>query len=177
VSAPPVLGLRHGAVRLVPWSPEWRRLFALERARLASALGPLALGIEHVGSTAVPGLVAKPSLDIAVGVAALRADAPWRGPLEALGYDYAARAGVEGSHVFGLGRERTHLVHVVALGGPIWRDLVLLRDALRGDPALCRDYAALKERLAGQHPEDRAAYTAAKGEFIRRALDAHVPRP
>lgn len=146
--------------------------FAEERARLAGALGTTALGIKHYGSTAVPGMRAKPILDILIGVAALAGWEACHGPLLGLGYDYAADAGVPGHHIFGRGRdrtERTHLVHVVEFGGESWRTNLAFRDALRGDPALRAAYAAEKERAVGESPAGRAQYNALKRAFIDAA--------
>jgi hypothetical protein len=113
-----MLGLKKNLNLLVDYNPLWEAAFIEERERLDRMLGNIAKGIEHYGSTAVPGMRAKPILDILVGVIPLDDWAKCRAPLEALGYDYAAQAGVPGHHIFGRGRdftERTHLVHVVEL--------------------------------------------------------------
>ena len=85
------LGLKHGVNRLVDYDPQWPTAFADEAARLQQALGPLAKRIEHYGSTSVPGLRAKPIIDILIGLPQLEDWAKCRRPLEALGYDYAER--------------------------------------------------------------------------------------
>jgi GrpB-like predicted nucleotidyltransferase (UPF0157 family) len=165
------LGLAHGHNRLVPHDPRWQAAFETERARLAAALGPVARGIEHYGSTAVPGLPAKPIIDILVGVSPLADWERCHDPLLALGYDYAENAGVPGHHIFGRGRdrtERTHLVHVVEFGGESWRSNLAFRDALRADAALRADYLALKTRAIDAAPQGRAAYNALKGKAIAR---------
>jgi GrpB-like predicted nucleotidyltransferase (UPF0157 family) len=136
-------------------------------------LGELALGIEHYGSTAVEGLRAKPILDIVVGVLPLDNWTRCRGPLEALGYDYAEHAGIPDDFVFGRGRnrsERTHLVHVVAFAEELWRQGLAFRTALRGSPELRRQYLAIKERAVEKFPEGRARYTAEKRHFIEGVL-------
>jgi GrpB-like predicted nucleotidyltransferase (UPF0157 family) len=117
----------------------------------------------------VPGLPAKPILDILVGVAPLD---DWRlchDPMLALGYDYAENAGVLGHHIFGRGRdrtERTHLVHVVEFGGTSWVENLAFRDALRRDAALRQRYVALKMDAVEAAPDDRARYNALKQGFI-----------
>jgi len=167
---PALPGLAHGTVQLAEWTPRWAELFAAEAARLRAALGDLALDVEHYGSTSVPGLVAKPLLDILVGGAEATDPAPYIAALSPLGYDYSAHAGVPEHLVFGRGTARTHLVHVVRYGGETWRKALAFRDALRTDPGLRDDYAALKRQLAERHGFERSRYTAAKSAFIERAL-------
>lgn len=167
---PALPGVPHREVWLAEWTPRWAALFVEEAERLASALGPLAVAIEHYGSTSVPGLRAKPILDILVGAAGALAPRPFVSALAPLGYEYAPRAGVAHHLVFGKGIARTHLVHVVRHGGPEWRRALRFRDALRTDPGLAAAYAALKERLAARYRTDRAGYTDGKDNFIRQAL-------
>ena len=169
----PVLGLGPRLVRLAEPTPRWPALFAAEAERLAVALrafGPPR--IEHCGSTAVPGLAAKPILDIAIGVPASAIDVPGlAAALVPLGYAHAPRAVPEPGHeVFGKGDPRTHLLHVVTLHGEPWRRLLGFRDALRADPALAAEYAALKRELAARFPGERSSYTAGKGAFIERVV-------
>jgi GrpB-like predicted nucleotidyltransferase (UPF0157 family) len=163
-------GLAHGVVQLTSWTPRWQTLFEEEAARLAQALGPLALGIEHYGSTSVRGLLAKPILDILVGAPAPLDPAPYVAALVPLGYEFAPEAGVPDHVVFGRGRARTHLVHVVEYRHRAWDRGLRFRELLRTDPALARAYGELKTTLAQRHPADRASYTAAKAAFIERAL-------
>lgn len=165
------LGLAHNRNALVPYDSRWTDAFTRERLRLAGALGALARQIEHYGSTAVPGLPAKPILDILVGVTPLPDWALCHDPLLALGYDYAAHAGVPGHHIFGRGRhpgERTHLVHVVEFGGESWVSNLAFRDALRSDETLRAHYLAVKAEAIAAAPEGRATYNAAKTDAISR---------
>ena len=159
-------------VVLVPYDPAWHLRFEEERARLAHALGPLALDVQHVGSTALPGMPAKPLLDLAVGLARLD-DAPAAAPaLERLGYAplFGPHTGLRDRHVLVKGAPRTHQLHVVELAGDEWRRMVGFRDWMRTHPDDARRYAALKEELAAHHRDDRAAYAAAKTPFVRAIL-------
>jgi GrpB-like predicted nucleotidyltransferase (UPF0157 family) len=165
-------GVPHGHVVLADWTPQWGDLFTQEAARLRAALGPLALAIEHYGSTSVPGLRAKPILDILVGGRQATDPAPYVAALAPLGYEYAPWAGVPEHLVFGLGFDRTHLVHVVLFDGLAWRQALHFRNALRADPALREKYAALKERLARERPTERARYTEEKAAFVERVIGA-----
>jgi GrpB-like predicted nucleotidyltransferase (UPF0157 family) len=166
-----MLGLKKNLNLLVDYDPSWEAAFVEERERLARALGEIARDIEHYGSTAVPGLRAKPILDVLVGVSPLDDWVKCRIPLEALGYDYAADAGVPGHHIFGRGRdstERTHLVHVVEFLGEEWRSNLALRDALRRDESLRAAYLEVKERAVAASPEGRVRYNQLKGPFLAR---------
>jgi GrpB-like predicted nucleotidyltransferase (UPF0157 family) len=167
------LGLKAGVNLLAAYDPLWPAAFEEERARLADALGPLAKGIEHYGSTAVPGLCAKPILDIMAGVSPLSDWEKCRPALDAIGYDYAEGAGVPDHYIFGRGRdrtERTHLVHVVEYKGETWRGSLAFRDALRRDAGLREAYAREKERAAAAAPVNRASYNAQKGSFIAECI-------
>jgi len=164
-----MLGLKHGINTIEDHDPEWSRAFLEERARIDAAIGTVARGIEHYGSTAVEGLKAKPILDILVGVAPLDEWISCKHPLETLGYDYAENAGVPGHHIFGRGRdrsERTHLVHVVEFGGDSWRSNLAFRDALNADPTLRAEYLRIKEQALMLAPEGRAKYNELKHAFI-----------
>jgi GrpB-like predicted nucleotidyltransferase (UPF0157 family) len=166
-------------IAIVPYDPGWPRAFAEERERLRALFGPDLIGrIEHFGSTAVPGLAAKPIVDLLVEVYSLeRAREAIAPVLEARGYDYFWRPtfGDDGGpwYCWFIRREngrRTHHLHMVEPSFKEHWDRLKFRDALRADPARARAYEALKRRLAAAHPNDRAAYTQAKSEFIRTAI-------
>jgi len=166
-----MLGLKHGMNQLVDYDPEWPAAFEDERIRVRSAVGDVARGIEHYGSTAVVGLRAKPIIDILLGVAPLDDWIKCKRPLESLGYDYAENAGVPGHFIFGRGRdqsERTHLVHVVEFDGEPWRSNLAFRDALRADESLRAAYLRMKERAVTLAPEGRAKYNELKHLFIEQ---------
>jgi GrpB-like predicted nucleotidyltransferase (UPF0157 family) len=164
------LGLPQGRVTLVDYSPEWPRLFEEERARLEVAIGAAAVAIEHIGSTAVPGLAAKPVLDIALALGSLAAVDSLVAPLGALGYRYLGEYGLPGRHFFRKGEPVTHHLHVVEVSGEHWRVWRLFRDYLRGNPEEARRYADFKRELATKHPSDREAYTRSKADFVNDIL-------
>jgi GrpB-like predicted nucleotidyltransferase (UPF0157 family) len=168
----PLPGLPPGKVFLRPHDGRWAALFAEEAAVITEALGGAVLAIEHYGSTSIPGIDAKPVIDLLVGLQTLDEALAHRPALEALGYDYASHAGVPGHHVFGKGVARTHLAHFVEYDGAEWRRCLAFRDALRAAPARAAAYEALKRDLAARHPDDRAAYTAGKGAFVAEVLAA-----
>jgi GrpB-like predicted nucleotidyltransferase (UPF0157 family) len=170
-------------IRVVPYDPEWPRRFDAERALLERVLAPwLEGGVHHVGSTAVPGLAAKPLIDIVAGVRDFEEARAASEPLAELGYvsephrpgiaHHFAREIVAQSHkVDGFG------LHLTEPGSDLWRERLVFRDALRADAELAAEYEALKLRLAREHPDDRFAYTAGKREFVARVLAAHGLAP
>lgn len=160
-------------VVVVAYDPAWPERFARERDALARVFGSEAT-IEHVGSTAVPGLDAKPVVDILLGVAALDRVERRIPELAALGWEHRPELEAElpERRFFRkppTGPRECHL-HAAERGGAFWREHLAFRDRLRADPATARAYAELKRRLAARHREDRDAYTRAKADFVRAAL-------
>ena len=169
------LGLESRTVRVVPYDPRWPTLFEAESARLARAVtdaGCPALTFEHIGSTSVPGLAAKPILDIAAGRPSNVPASVFVRVFEDAGYIYRGESGLPGREFFRRGEARSHHLHLVELDGWHWRRYLTLRDALRGDAVLRDAYAALKHDLAAQHPHDREAYVEGKTAFIAEVLRA-----
>ncbi len=164
------IGLKKGTLRVVAHRPEWRGLFERERRALWDSVGDLVLDIQHVGSTAVPGLDAKPIIDIAAAVPSEEVLPRLEGPLRGLGYIYRGDAGGDGGHIFvkeSAPEVRTHHLHVVEAHDPQWRRWLLFRDMLRADETLRAAYARTKKGLQERFGEDRKGYTRAKDEFVR----------
>jgi GrpB-like predicted nucleotidyltransferase (UPF0157 family) len=166
-----------GAVRstdpivIVDYDPAWPARFEVMRDRLARALGPTAIRIDHVGSTSVPGLAAKPIIDIQVSVPDVADAAAFTEAIEAQGF--ASRMIEPGHHYFRPppGLPRDYQVHVCTTGGDWeWRHL-LFRDYLRADPETRAAYEALKRDLAMRFTHDRIGYNDAKGPFIDAAVE------
>jgi GrpB-like predicted nucleotidyltransferase (UPF0157 family) len=155
-------------VRVVPYDPSWPSLFEGERTRLERVLAPwLSGGVHHIGSTAVPGLAAKPSLDLLAGVRDLEEARAAVQPLCAEGYEHAFHR-VDALWF----RKAGAALHLTEPGSPLWRERLAFRDALRADPALAAEYEALKLRLAEEHPHDASAYTGGHRAFVARVLAA-----
>lgn len=158
-------------VLVVEYDPQWARHYEEERARIITALGGLIAGIEHVGSTAVPGLGGKPVIDIMIGVAQFEDGEQCVGPLEELGYEHLGEFGIPGRLYFRKGIPRTHQVHLVEQGGDFWEDVLLFRDFLRAHPETAEEYYSLKKGLAARFWTDREVYADAKTPFIRSVVE------
>jgi len=156
--------------KLSAYDPSWPGGYEREAPKLAEALAPI-VAIEHVGSTSVPGLVAKPTIDIAVAVETLTLDAAvWR-RMEALGYSYGGDHGLR-QHVFRKGASVPwrFLVHVIEHDGQMWRDYLHFREHLRAHPDDVRRYGDLKKVLL--KTRDDWYHGIDKAEFIESVLQS-----
>ena len=171
------LGLPQGENRLVPHDPQWSTRFDRESRRLRSVLPAEAVEIQHVGSTAVPGLRAKPIIDIAIAATDHRLADEWQVAMSSIGYDYPGDIGIPEHRIYGRDPGiRRFLIHVVDRDGQRWKDLLRFRDLLRWDPQLAVAYQAVKEAAATEHSRGpRRSYTNAKAEFIERVLAQKAP--
>jgi GrpB-like predicted nucleotidyltransferase (UPF0157 family) len=164
------------AVRIVEYDPAWPVMAAAEIARVGEALGGVATRIDHVGSTAVPGLAAKPIVDLQVSVREIEPTARYARTLEELGYLFAPDPESPDLHFFGrpAARPRTHHLHVCEVGSEHELRHLALRDYLRAHPEEAARYAALKRALVGRRPGDRLAYIEGKQDYVaaleRRAV-------
>jgi GrpB-like predicted nucleotidyltransferase (UPF0157 family)/protein associated with RNAse G/E len=170
-----MLGLPRGTVTLSPYHAEWPVLFRDEATQLQSAIGAHVLDIQHVGSTSIPGIPAKPIIDIAVAVDNFEAAAICIQPLEALGYHYRGEAGIPRRHYFSKGDPSTYHLHMNEISSADWQQQIAFRDYLRQHPAQALAYAQLKIQLAQQFPTDRLAYTESKSGFIAGVLQKALP--
>lgn len=161
-------------VRISHYDPAWHRAFAETGAAMRAVLRDVALRIDHIGSTSVSGLAAKPIIDIQISVNSFEPSAAFRRPLEQLGYVYRPQSTERTKRYFreSAGCRRTH-VHVRLAGSFSEQFALLFRDFLRSDPGAAKEYEGVKRRLAEQHRTDRHGYTEAKvpylWDIIRRA--------
>jgi NAD-dependent deacetylase len=155
-----------GPVVVVDYDPEWPKLYEEESERLRAAFADIAVEIEHMGSTAVPGLAGKPVIDISVGLSTLDLTKEQIAAMEGLGYEYLGEFGLPGRLYFRKGEATsTHHVHAVEWGGEHWRRHLAFRDYLRAHPAEARDYGEAKRRLAAEVEHDWHEYVARKNVF------------
>jgi GrpB-like predicted nucleotidyltransferase (UPF0157 family) len=163
-------------VNLVPYSQHWPLQFADIHAALLAVFKPQAVHVVHIGSTAIPNLVAKPVIDVLLGATSLFVIEENISHLEVLGYCYVSKY----EHEIPMRRyfvkaadtlPRIHL-HCVVLNSALWQDHISFRDALLSDSALAAQYQTLKMELAAKFAHDKAAYTESKAPFIQAVIRA-----
>jgi len=164
------LGLESGVVRLIEYDAQWPALFAAEQQRIRDHCGTLTVRLEHVGGTSIPGMCAKPVLDIAAGVPRGTAIQGCVAALDRAGYEHRGERGVPGRQYFRRGQPRSYHVHLVEADGPLWRDYVAFRDYLRAHTEAARQFANLKRVLAARFSRDREAYMNAKSLHVEEIL-------
>ena len=161
-----MIGLKRGTVKLVPHHKQWANAFEQEKKKLLARLGNVIINIEHVGSTAIPGIYAKPIIDMSIGVRRLKDAEKFIKPLDALGYHFYKKFQQQILFAKGPDKKRTHYLHAMRYNGAKWKSDLLFRDFLIKNPARAKAYNRLKQRLAKQYPNDREKYTAGKKSFI-----------
>jgi GrpB-like predicted nucleotidyltransferase (UPF0157 family) len=169
---PSDIGLKRGVAKLRAYSSSWPAYFEDERYRLWQIFGNKILGFEHIGSTSVPGLTAKPIIDMLMAIKSLNEIKQMKPILEKMGYQYRPNAGNAERVMFAKGPEenRTHDLHITTLNSQSWRQDLAFRDLLRNHPEVCREYERLKLSLAKQYEDTRELYTEGKAKFIKSTL-------
>ncbi len=163
--------LEKGVVELVPHDPNWKNAFEKEKNRLEGAIGQYVLDIQHIGSTAVAGICAKPIIDIAAAVENFEEAIVCVEPLTILGYVYHGENGIPRRHYFDFGSPCTVHLHIFELSSPEWQAHILFRDYLIRHPEAAARYEALKIRLAEAYRRDREKYTDSKGGLISEIIE------
>lgn len=170
------IGLKRGSVRVVPYDPDWSMYFQAERDLLRNALGASVLEIRHIGSTAIPGMPAKPIIDILAAVRNLADVGNFIDPLFRLGYEDKGDGSIAGRRYFVKGTEaaRTHHLNFYEMNSPGWTTHILFCEYLKSHAEVARQYAELKEKLAKVFPTDRASYTDGKESFVAAVVEKAV---
>jgi GrpB-like predicted nucleotidyltransferase (UPF0157 family) len=150
------------AIVVVDYDPRWPQLFEEESRRVAAALGDAVAAIEHIGSTAVPGLAAKPIVDILAGLRTLELRPGAIEVMEELGYEFLGEHGLAGRLFFRKGRPRSHHVHAVLVGSDLWERHLAFRDYLRANSTEAEAYAEFKLKLVRDVGGDRDGYVDGK---------------
>lgn len=166
------MGLKIGEVKLEKWNPQWRDDFEIEKQNLLNIFGLFAIDIQHIGSTSVYQLDAKPIIDITVSLKDLADFEKVRHAFEE-NPNYSIKCDNEPGEILirkGPENNRTHFIHVMEQGSQRLNDSIKFRDALRHSGQLRDEYCELKHRLASKYPNDRKSYTASKAKFIQRVL-------
>ncbi|MGW9019592.1 GrpB family protein [Priestia megaterium] len=166
-----MLGLERGLVKLEPYNDKWSKLFDEERELLSSQLKELITEIEHVGSTSIEGLFAKPIIDIAIGVSSLDKVIKIREKVKEIGY-LEVPVSIDDKHVFAKNKENkiTHFLHIMIYNQGLWRDQISFRDYLRSFPDAKVEYVKLKGELVKRYPIDVISYTNEKKKFVDSIL-------
>ena len=154
-------------INLAPYDSTWPLEFEAEADRITRALDGLPLRLEHIGSTSIPGLSAKPVIDILAGRPGTVPGSSYVAAFKQLGYEHKGAYGIPGRNYFRRGTPRTHHVHMFSTSSEMWEDHLLFRDYLRAHPELAREYETIKRELAVQFLNDKENYTDAKGPFVR----------
>lgn len=169
------LGLEAGVVRLAEYDERWPSIFTAEAQRILTFTEGWTLRLEHIGSTAIAGMSAKPVLDIAAGRPSGAALSPYITCFERAGYAYRGNRGLAGREFFCRGEPRAYHVHLVEDSSSLWREYLAFRNYLRAHTDAAARYARLKRLLAARFPLDRDAYIEGKATFVRntvrRAID------
>jgi len=155
---------------MVPHDPNWRQEFRQEAGRISAAAGSNAVAVHHVGSTAIPGIYAKPVIDLLLVIQDLAALDEKQLEMEALGYEARGEYGIAGRRFFRRDDkhgDRTHQVHAFEDGSPQIARHLAFRDYMIAHPETAQEYSDLKRELAAKHPEDIEAYMDGKDEFIQ----------
>ncbi len=158
---------------VVAYNPTWPQAFETAKTEIIEAVGPHVQTVEHVGSTSVVGLCAKPIIDILVGVHDWEEARATIAPLERIGWEFRGQRGIPRRHYFVVRMpdgSRTHHLHMLELTSPHYADMLTFRNHLRTHPTAATDYAALKLRLATRPESHRGAYQQAKAPFIQRVF-------
>jgi GrpB-like predicted nucleotidyltransferase (UPF0157 family) len=169
---PAALGLERGKVRLVPYQAIWPVLFQAEADRLRHLSGATLVRVEHIGSTAIPGVDSKPILDLMASVEDMSAAAALIPVLERNGYEHRPEDSWAERVFLAHGRRtaRTYHLSLTLEGSAFWNDHLLFREYLLKNSEQAAAYSALKRELARRFSEDRRAYTAAKEAFVTQVL-------
>ena len=167
------IGLKRGTVRLAAFSRSWKGEFEKEKRRLARRLGGVLIDIQHIGSTSIPGIMAKPIIDIGVAVKSVANLNRFKKLVKPLGYEFIAEASNLKNHLVftkGAGQFRTHHLHIEKHNSRVWKNDLSFRDYLISHKAAARQYEKLKIALSKKHPKDRRGYTKSKTGFVKNIL-------
>ncbi|MDP3954432.1 MAG: GrpB family protein [bacterium] len=163
-----IIGLKRLTVKLLSHNPKWKDVFEVE----AKKLRKLFLHVEHIGSTAIEGIKAKPIIDIIAGAPSMARSKEYIGPLKKIGFELRPFGGPSKHLLFVKGKEsnRTHYLHLIKFNGQIWKNDLFFRDYLNKNKKAALAYEKLKLLLARKFADERSKYTKAKWKFIKNII-------
>lgn len=165
-----MVGLKEGTVVVSEYDETWNILFEKEKKLIVKQLSGDGIPVEHFGSTSVPGLCAKPIIDILIGIDSWENAFDYVQPMERIGYTFKGEFGIPFRHYFVKGDPTMFHVHMVEHNGNMWKEQLLFRNYLRTHPETKTRYADLKKNLAGKYPDDRKKYLDSKAGFIQDVI-------
>lgn len=170
-----MVGLKRDTVKIIDYQKEWKTIYKETKTTIEKTLGYIHLEIEHIGSTSINNMAAKPIIDIAIGLENLteKTIQVVKTELEKIGFIYRSNEGENGGYLFikfKTDNVVTHHIHVVKLNDQQWKNYILFRDALRLNTGVASEYKKLKQSLAKKYPYDRLQYTDGKNEFIKYVI-------
>lgn len=156
-------------IKVVPYTSRWQKMYQEEAQNLKEILNPILIDLHHIGSTSVPGLAAKPVIDILAIVSCITEVEKYTSALVCTGYQALGECGIEGRRFFTKGGDsRTHHLHIFSESSPHITRHLAFRDYLRHNPAAVSEYAKLKTSLASRFPHDIEQYCSGKDDFIKK---------
>lgn len=165
------LGLKRGTVRLVPHKASWHQAYVHEAEQIQNVLHIESSSIQHVGSTSIPDILAKPILDIAIKSNSLDIVDTWMDPLEKLGYRYKGfESNMPQRRFFTKGPEELRKIYLHVVDSKEFEKMITFRDALTANNRLAEEYSNLKKKLTDSNENNRQQYTHLKDEFITKVL-------
>jgi GrpB-like predicted nucleotidyltransferase (UPF0157 family) len=174
-----ILGLPKDILKFLPYNPEWERLFEEGKQQLQSVIGNDILDSQHIGSTSIPGIIAKPILDIGIAVHNFEAAALLIEPITRIGYTYRGEQGIPKRYFFIKGNPKSHHLPILEIESTNWKNHLIFRDYLKQNPEIAKQYAELKIQLLqqfngdcppGSGKADRDAYQKGKQPFVEQVL-------
>ena len=165
------MGLKVGTVKLEKYDSKWKEMFKEEKQELEKIFGPLAIKIEHIGSTSIEGLSSKPIIDIAIALVKLEDFKKIKHNFEKEPYSIKEDS-VQDEILIRKGNEdnRTHFIHIMEIESKRYKDTIKFRDYMRTHSQAVKEYEELKEKLAKKYADNRKMYTNSKNEFIQSIL-------
>ena len=173
-----MLGLKEGIVKLVEYDPKWKDLYEKEKKLILESIDDVVIDIQHIGSTAIPGMQAKPIIDIMIGLKSIALKKKYENKLNDLGYEFEGWNTEESTNIIYRNffkkiknNYRTHHLHLFIVNSEIWNKHINFRDYLIDNKETASEYVSLKYELMRKFPKDRKNYTDAKSKFINMIVD------
>jgi GrpB-like predicted nucleotidyltransferase (UPF0157 family) len=172
-----IIGLKQQTIDLIPYNPQWKKLFRTEKSRLLKIIGNNILSVEHIGSTAIENICSKPIIDICVGLKDFYDGYKCEKPLEKAGYLFKGEFGISGRHYFMTDNEIVKFhIHMYEITSDNYKNHLRFRDYLINEPESAKEYESLKLKLKEKYKDNRKKYTEGKSRFIKRIIKKAIKK-